>query len=223
VKTLGGTTGSVSLIGAVSPPGGDFSEPVTTHTKEIIQTFWALSKELADARHYPSIDWNSSFSEHINQAALWWEENIDRQWLGRRDQAMALLAQENELSRIVNLVGPEALSSEQRWVMESAAMIREGILQQSALDEIDSYCSAEKQYLLLELVLTVYQRGSELIELGVPVQHLSRMPLISQVKRLKSQYKSDQLDSLGAFRNEIKYVMGKIHAEYETTKKKAIA
>jgi V/A-type H+-transporting ATPase subunit A len=223
VKTLGGDTGSVSLIGAVSPPGGDFSEPVTTHTKEIIQTFWALSKELADARHYPSIDWNSSFSEHIKQAAIWWESNIDQQWLRRRDQAMALLAQENELSRIVNLVGPEALSSEQRWVMESAAMIREGILQQSALDEIDSYSSAEKQFLLLDLVLSVYQRGSELIDLGVPVQHLSRLPLISQVKRLKSQYKSDQLDSLEAFRLEIKQVMGKIHAEYETTKKKALA
>jgi V/A-type H+-transporting ATPase subunit A len=223
VKTLGGDTGSVSLIGAVSPPGGDFSEPVTTHTKEIIQTFWALSKELADARHYPSIDWNSSFSEHIKQAAIWWESNIDQQWLRRRDQAMALLAQENELSRIVNLVGPEALSSEQRWVMESASMIREGILQQSALDEIDSYSSAEKQFLLLDLVLSVYQRGSELIDLGVPVQHLSRLPLISQVKRLKSQYKSDQLDSLEAFRLEIKQVMGKIHAEYETTKKKAIA
>ena len=219
VKTLNGEIGSVSLIGAVSPPGGDFSEPVTTHTKEIIQTFWALSKELADARHYPSIDWNSSFSEHIGQAAQWWEDNVDKEWLARRDQAMALLAQENELSRIVNLVGPEALSSEQRWVMESAAMVREGILQQSALDEIDSYASAEKQYLLLELVLSVYQRGSELIGLGVPVQHLSRLPLISQIKRLKSQYSSEELDELRAFKTEIKDVMGKIHAEYEASRK----
>ena len=219
VKTLNGEIGSVSLIGAVSPPGGDFSEPVTTHTKEIIQTFWALSKELADARHYPSIDWNSSFSEHIGQAAQWWEDNVDKHWLARRDQAMALLAQENELSRIVNLVGPEALSSEQRWVMESAAMVREGILQQSALDEIDSYASAEKQYLLLELVLSVYQRGSELIGLGVPVQHLSRLPLISQIKRLKSQYPSEELDALRAFQTEIKNVMGKIHAEYEASRK----
>ena len=223
VKTLGGDTGSVSLIGAVSPPGGDFSEPVTTHTKEIIQTFWALSKELADARHYPSIDWNSSFSEHINQAAEWWESNIDPNWLGNRDLAMALLAQENELARIVNLVGPEALSAEQRWIMESAAMIREGVLQQSALDEIDSYASAQKQYLLLQLVLNVYERGSELIDLGVPVQHLSRLPLISNVKRLKSQYSSDELGSLEAFRDDIKSVMGRIHAEYETSKKRATA
>ncbi|MCW8962391.1 MAG: V-type ATP synthase subunit A [Gammaproteobacteria bacterium] len=219
VKALSGATGSVSLIGAVSPPGGDFSEPVTTHTKEIIQTFWALSKELADARHYPSIDWNSSFSEHIKQAAQWWETNIDPKWLDRRNLAMALLAQENELARIVNLVGPEALSSEQRWVMESASMVREGILQQSALDEVDSYASAQKQFLLLDLVLSVYQRGSELIDLGVPVQHLSRLPLISKVKRLKSQYDSEHIESLEQFRSEIKRVMGQIHAEYETTKK----
>ena len=221
VKTLGNAIGSVSLIGAVSPPGGDFSEPVTMHTKEIIQTFWALSKELADARHYPSVDWNSSFSEHVNLAAQWWEANISRHWLPRRDQAMSLLSQESELSRIVNLVGPEALSSEQRWIMESAAMIREGILQQSALDEKDSYASAAKQYLLLDLVLSVYQRGSELINLGVPVQHLSRLPLINQVKRLKSQYSSEQLDSMEKFRDEIKTVMGKIFTEYETAKKAA--
>jgi V/A-type H+-transporting ATPase subunit A len=217
VKALCGATGSVSLIGAVSPPGGDFSEPVTTHTKEIIQTFWALSKELADARHYPSIDWNSSFSEHINEASRWWARHISPLWLQRRDLAMSLLAQESELSRMVNLVGPEALSSEQRWVMESAAMIREGILQQSALDEADSYSSAQKQFLLLDLVLTLYQKGAQLVDIGVPVQHLSRLPLISQVKRLKSQYRSDETEKLEQFRNEINKIMGNIHAEYESS------
>jgi V/A-type H+-transporting ATPase subunit A len=215
VQALSGETGSVSLIGAVSPPGGDFSEPVTTHTKEIIQTFWALSKELADARHYPSIDWTSSFSEHIGVAAKWWAENISLQWRQRRDLAMSLLAQESELSRMVNLVGPEALSSEQRWVMESAAMIREGILQQSALDDIDSYSSAQKQFLLLDLVLTMYEKGARLVELGVPVQHLSRLPIISQIKRLKSQYRSDQIEDINKIRSEINKVTGSIQAEYE--------
>ena len=130
---------------------------------------------------------------------------------------MSLLAQESELSRMVNLVGPEALSSEQRWVMESAAMIREGILQQSALDEADSYSSAQKQFLLLDLVLTLYQKGAQLVDIGVPVQHLSRLPLISQIKRLKSQYRSEETEKLELFRNEINKIMGSIHAEYESS------
>ena len=223
VQALCGETGSVSLIGAVSPPGGDFSEPVTTHTKEIIQTFWALSKELADARHYPSIDWNSSFSEHIGVAAQWWSDNISPQWRQRRDLAMTLLAQESELSRMVNLVGPEALSSEQRWVMESAAMIREGILQQSALDEIDSYSSSQKQFLLLDLVLMLYEKGAKLVDLGVPVQHLSRLPIISQIKRLKSQFRSEQVDEINEFRNEINKITGNIQAEYEASSSRQVS
>jgi V/A-type H+-transporting ATPase subunit A len=114
VNAYSGATGSVTLIGAVSPPGGDFSEPVTSHTKDIIDTFWALSKELADARHYPSVDWVGSFSGHVDVAARWWGRNINGGWKERRATALSLLARDAELSRIVNLVGPEALSSAQR-------------------------------------------------------------------------------------------------------------
>ncbi|MCK4709619.1 MAG: V-type ATP synthase subunit A, partial [Gammaproteobacteria bacterium] len=116
VSTLSGQQGSVTLIGAVSPPGGDFSEPVTSHTKEIIRTFWALSKSLADARHYPSVSWLESFTSYADRAARWWSENVNMQWGFRRKQALALLSEADELERIVNLVGPEALSSAQRWV-----------------------------------------------------------------------------------------------------------
>jgi len=114
VQTHGAGSGSVTLIGAVSPPDGDFSEPVTSHTKDIIETFWALFEELADARHYPSIDWVTSFSGHVHTAAQWWAKEVDRNWESRRAQALALLARDAELSRIVDLVGPEALSSAQR-------------------------------------------------------------------------------------------------------------
>jgi V/A-type H+-transporting ATPase subunit A len=214
VTTLGDQKASVTLIGAVSPPGGDFSEPVTSHTKEIVQTFWALSKELADARHYPSIDWNDSFSDYVNIAQQWWAENIDRHWLEYRNEALKLLAHADELARIVNLVGPEALSPAQRWILEGAALIREGILQQSAVDEIDSYCSPEKQMLLLSLILNIYHQGVTLLDAGVPVQQLSELPILTQARRLKSEISSADVNKLREFEQHIQTAFDKIRLEY---------
>jgi V/A-type H+-transporting ATPase subunit A len=214
VKTLAGVEGSVTLIGAVSPPGGDFSEPVTSHTKQIIQTFWALSKDLADARHYPSVDWVDSFSEHVGVAASWWDEHIDPRWLERRNQALALLARDAELSRIVNLVGPEALSSAQRWELEGAALIKEAVLQQSALDDIDAYCSPEKQFLLLQLVMELFDQGQELIRLGAPVQELAEHPMLARVRRAKSSWSSGELQQLRDFSKEISEVFGALKSNY---------
>jgi V/A-type H+-transporting ATPase subunit A len=214
VETQGAGSGSVTLIGAVSPPGGDFSEPVTSHTKDIIETFWALSKELADARHYPSIDWVTSFSGHVHTAAQWWHENIDPSWEERRREALALLARDAELSRIVNLVGPEALSSAQRWDLEGAALIKEGVLQQSALDEVDTFCSPEKQFALLDLVLMIYDLGAELVNRGVPVQEMQRLPLLSRARRIKSLYSSEQLDEIEAFRAEVEQALENLRVEY---------
>ena len=218
VETLDGGRGSVTLIGAVSPPGGDFSEPVTSHTKEIIQTFWALSKELADARHYPSVDWVDSFSQDVGVSAQWWDKEIDTGWLRRRDQALALLARDAELSRIVNLVGPEALSSAQRWELEGAALVKEAVLQQSALDPIDSYCSPRKQFLLLELVMRLFDLGRELIELGAPVQELAEHPILARVRRAKSTWGSDETDKLHDFIREVGEVFAAMRAEYAPRK-----
>ena len=218
VTTLSGKKASVTLIGAVSPPGGDFSEPVTSHTKEIVQTFWALSKELADARHYPSIDWTDSFSDYIDTAQQWWAKNIDTHWQKNRNEALKLLAHADELARIVNLVGPEALSPAQRWVLEGAALIREGVLQQSAVDEIDSFCSPEKQMLLLSLMLDIYHRGVELLEATVPVQQLADLPLLAQARRIKSKFSSTELNSFHAFEQTIKTVFDKIKMEYSYEK-----
>lgn len=219
VTTLSGQKASVTLIGAVSPPGGDFSEPVTSHTKEIVQTFWALSKELADARHYPSIDWNDSFSAYVNIAQQWWAKQIDPHWLEYRNEALKLLAHADELARIVNLVGPEALSATQQWVLISAALIREGVLQQSAVDEIDSFCSPEKQMLLLSLMLNIYHQGMALLESGIPVQQLADLPLLAQARRLKSQFRSTELDKLHQFEQTVRAQFNKIRVEYgyETT------
>lgn len=214
VTTLGDQKASVTLIGAVSPPGGDFSEPVTSHTKEIVQTFWALSKELADARHYPSIDWNDSFSGYVATAQQWWAEQGNTQWLTYRNEALNLLAHADELARIVNLVGPEALSATQRWVLEGAALIREGILQQNALDDLDSFCAPEKQMLLLSLILQIYHQGITLIEAGVPVQQLTGLTILAQARRLKSAFSSAEIDKLQAFEQDIQAAFDKVRLEY---------
>ncbi|HRH82250.1 MAG TPA: V-type ATP synthase subunit A [Thiobacillaceae bacterium] len=215
VEALSGEFGSVSLIGAVSPPGGDFSEPVTSHTKEIIQTFWALSKELADARHYPAIDWLESFSGYVPQAARWWAENVDPRWAEFRAKSLELLAESEELQRIVNLVGVEALSSEQRWTLEAAGLIKEGLLQQAATDDIDSYASPEKQFALLEALLRIHDEGMKLVKMGASARRLLQVPLLAQARRWKSQYKSEQLEELKAKIAEIPDVFEKLAEEYE--------
>ncbi len=214
VETLAGGTGSVTLIGAVSPPGGDFSEPVTSHTKDVVQTFWALSKALADARHYPSVDWNDSFSGYAGIAARWWEEEVDSGWGAAREEALALLTQAGELARIVNLVGPEALSPEQRWVLEGAGLIKEGVLQQSALDPVDSFSTPQKQMALLNLMLEIYHQGARLLQSGVPVQELLRLPLLGRARRCKSSYSNDQLDELKAWGEEVRATFEGLRGEY---------
>ena len=215
VETLAGGHGSVTLIGAVSPPGGDFSEPVTSHTKEIIQTFWALSKELADARHYPAVDWLESFSDSVPAAAKWWSEHVDPRWEAARNEALALLSASEELQRIVNLVGLEALSSEQRWTLEAASLVKEGVLQQAATDEVDSFASPEKQYVLLDAMLQIRAQGMKLVQLGVPARRLLQLPLLAQARRWKSRYRSEQLDELKAAIAEIPYAFERLAQEYE--------
>ncbi len=214
VETLSGGKGSITLIGAVSPPGGDFSEPVTSHTKEIVRTFWALSKELADARHYPAVDWVESFSGYVASCGKWWAEHVDPRWEGHRAAALGILAQADELARIVNLVGPEALSPQQRWALEGVALFKEGVLQQSALDPVDSYCSPQKQFALLDQMLAIYREGIKLLEIGVPVQELLRMPLLADAQRLKGRYANQQMKELAAFADQAKREFDRLRDEY---------
>jgi V/A-type H+-transporting ATPase subunit A len=214
VETLSGGHGSVTLIGAVSPPGGDFSEAVTSHTKDIIQTFWALSKDLADARHYPSVDWLESFSLFVDTAAEWWHENIHEDWLLLRNKALHLLTEAEELIRIVNLVGVEALSGQQRWTLESARLIREGLLQQSALEPNDSFCSPQKQFLLLQLMIDIHERGVGMLKHGMPVQELLKLPLLAKARRWKIAYSSEQMDALEQEARDIVPVFDALRAEY---------
>ena len=214
VEALGGRRGSVTLIGAVSPPGGDFSEPVTAHTKDIVETFWALSKPLADARHYPAVDWTDSFSGNAAIAAQWWAEEVSPEWAERRTQALTLLAQADELTRIVNLVGPEALSPAQRWALEGADLIKQGVLQQSALDPVDSYCPPQKQFALLQTMLNIYRSGSELLELGIPVQEILRLPLLTEARRLKNLPQKKGSEPIPAFEKKAEQAISALREDY---------
>ncbi len=214
VETLAGARGSVTLIGAVSPPGGDFSEPVTAHTKDIIQTFWALSKTLADARHYPAVDWSESFSLFVETAAGWWHANVDPAWADTRTEALALLAQAEELTRIVNLVGVEALSNRQRWALESARLLREGVLQQSAQEPNDSYASPAKQFLLLKLLLDIVHEGEAMIALGVPVRELLALPLLTQARRWKLRYGPDAVAALAREGDTLRAAFDRLRTDY---------
>jgi V/A-type H+-transporting ATPase subunit A len=179
--------GSVSVVGAVSPSGGDFSEPVTQNTLRIVKVFWALSKPLAERRHFPAIDWLTSYSLYLDSLENWYKTNIGPEWSNLRKEGMALLQRDEELREIVMLVGPDALSESQRVVLEAARMIKEDFLIQSALHPVDSYCSPEKTALLMSLIMKFYERMKQSTEKGIPLQRALEIPSKDEIARAKIQ------------------------------------
>jgi V/A-type H+-transporting ATPase subunit A len=214
VENLNGSQGSVSIVGAVSPPGGDFSEPVTQHTKRFIRCFWALDKSLASARHFPAINWLDSYSEYIEDVADWWREKTGKDWYGMRSRAMELLSEESRLSQIVKLVGPDALPYAERMVLETSRLIREGILQQNATDPVDAYSPVEKQIRMLELVLYFHERGMNIIKRGAPINVIHDLPVVDQIIRMKSNIKNDELNRFDEIQKAIDEQMSQLDAEY---------
>ncbi|MFP3958987.1 MAG: V-type ATP synthase subunit A [Spirochaetaceae bacterium] len=193
---LSGNQGSVSIIGAVSPPGGDFSEPVTQHTKRFVRGFWALDRQLANARHYPAISWLDSYSEYVDEIAPWWEEHAGASWVEDRREIMDLLQREVRLKQVVKLVGPDALPDSQRFVLEVATLFKNAFLQQNAFDEVDRYSTVEKQLVMLRLILTYWRRGSEVIRSGVTLVQLRRMKVLTDINRMKMTVENDKLDQI---------------------------
>jgi len=187
VVTLGGDSrvGSLTVVGAVSPPGGDFSEPVTQNTLRITKVFWALDASLADRRHFPAINWLRSYSLYLEDISKWWEENIGKEWLELRNRAMALLQKEAELQEIVQLVGPDALPEKERVVLEGARIVREDFLQQNAFHEVDTYCSARKQYLMLKVMLEFYELASDAVANGARARDIAELEVRDDIARLK--------------------------------------
>jgi V/A-type H+-transporting ATPase subunit A len=186
VEALNGSEGSVTVIGAVSPPGGDFSEPVTQNTLRVNKTFWALDKSLASRRHFPAINWLQSYSLYLDSVSPWYEAK-EKEWRNMRDTAMRLLQKEEQLQEIVQLVGPDALPDNERLILEVTKMLREDFLQQNAYHEVDAFCPIDKQTLMLSLILDFYRMAQAAVEKGVDVRKIPAMKITEAIARMKEQ------------------------------------
>ncbi|GAA0223288.1 ATP synthase subunit A [Haladaptatus pallidirubidus] len=183
-ENINGTEGSVSVIGAVSPPGGDFSEPVTQNTLRIVKTFWALDADLAERRHFPSINWNESYSLYKDQLDPWYEQNVEPDFPEKRQWAVDVLDEEDELQEIVQLVGKDALPEDQQLTLEVARYLREGWLQQNAFHDVDMFCSPEKTYRMLEAIQTFNEEAFTALEAGVPVEEITAIDAAPRLNRM---------------------------------------
>ena len=188
--------GSVTIIGAVSPSGGDFTEPVTTHTMRFIKTFWALDAKLAYSRHYPSINWMNSYSGYLADIAKWWSANIDKEWFNIRSEAYGILQREDTLKEIVRLLGPEALPDEEKLILEVARMIKIGLLQQNSFDDVDTFCSPEKQFKLMKLLVDFYNKGQQAIKTGATLADIRVMSIIPSLLKARMEIKDDEMSKL---------------------------
>ena len=183
-ENLNGSEGSVSVVGAVSPPGGDFSEPVTQNTLRIVKTFWALDSDLAERRHFPAINWNESYSLYKDQLDDWWVENVAEDWPEERQWAVDVLDEEDELQEIVQLVGKDALPEDQQLTLEVARYLREAFLQQNALHDIDTFCPPEKTYLIITAIHHFSEEAFSALEAGVPVEEITDIDAAPRLNRL---------------------------------------
>jgi V/A-type H+/Na+-transporting ATPase subunit A len=193
VKALGTPerTGSVTLIGAVSPTGADFTEPVTANTIRFVSTFWALDTNLAYSRHYPAINWMTSYSGYVETVARWWAENVNEDWMSLRAESYEILQKEDVLKEIVRLLGPAALPDEERLVLDVARLIKMGYLQQSAYDPVDTYCSPRKQVKLLEIFVTFYREALGALAAGATLSQIENLPAIPKMIRAKFEIKGE--------------------------------
>jgi len=205
VRALGSPerAGSVTIVGAVSPSGADFTEPVTTHTIRFIKTFWALDTRLAYSRHYPSINWMQSYSGYLEDVSKWWKQNVSADWYELRAQSYEILQREDTLKEIVRLLGPEALPDEEKLILELARMIKIGILQQNSFDNVDTYCSPEKQLKLVRLMIKFYKESQKALREGIPLTDIRALPIITTLLKAKFEIPDDQVSKLDNLANRL--------------------
>ncbi|KQC07268.1 MAG: ATP synthase subunit A [Smithella sp. SDB] len=206
VETLSGRDGDITIIGAVSPPGGDFSEPVTQHTSRFVRCFWALDKILADARHYPSISWIDSYTEYLTDIEDWWK-NLDDKWLITRNDVMNILLEDHRLEQVVKLVGSDALPPSEQYILFCAEIIKNAFLQQNSFDPQDKFCAPEKQLKLLNSLLTLYKKGLELVHNGVSVKNIATQDVVSEIVRLKSEVPNKELTEIDAYMKRLEQTL----------------
>ena len=203
VKNLNGTEGSITIIGAVSPQGSDFSEPVTQNTKRFTRCFWALDKSLAYARHYPAINWNTSYSEYVNDLSAWYYDNAGPEFMNYRDELCSILLEENSLMEIVKLIGADVLPDDQKLVIEIARVIRVGFLQQNAFHKEDTYVPLAKQMKMMEIILYLYHQCREVVAKQVPISKITKLGLFDKLVKIKYDVPNDRLDMFDDYRTEI--------------------
>ena len=198
IRALGSPdrSGSVTLVGAVSPSGADFTEPVTTHTIRFIKTFWALDTRLAYSRHYPSINWMQSYSGYLEDISKWWKENVSPDWYDLRAESYHILQREDTLKEIVRLLGPEALPDEEKLVLEVARMIKIGILQQNSFDKVDTYCGPVKQLKLVRLMVKFYKEAQKALKDGKSLADIRALPIITTLLKAKFEVTDEQISKL---------------------------
>lgn len=203
MDNLNGTKGSVTIIGAVSPQGSDFSEPVTQNTKRFVRTFWALDKALAYARHYFAINWNQSYSEYVPDLARWFNKNVDSKFLRDRQELASILAEETKLMEIVKLMGSDVLPDDQKLIIEVAKVVRVGYLQQNAFHPDDTYVPLEKQLKMMEVILYLYKRGKEVVNAGKPIRLILETGIFDKVIKMKYDIPNNNLDLFDDYYKDI--------------------
>ncbi|HIX67492.1 MAG TPA: V-type ATP synthase subunit A [Candidatus Anaerostipes excrementavium] len=203
MHNLNGSDGSVTIIGAVSPQGGDFSEPVTQNTKRFVRCFWGLDKSLAYERHFPAIHWLTSYSEYLTDLAGWYHENVSPKFVDYRNRLMAILNQENSLMEIVKLIGGDVLPDDQKLTLEIAKVIRLGFLQQNAFHKDDTCVSMEKQFKMMEVILYLFKKCRELVARGMPMSVLKAEHMFERVIAMKYDVPNDNLQMLDFYHQEI--------------------
>lgn len=203
VTTLSEKEGSITIIGSISPPGGDFSEPVTQHTKRYVRCFWALDRDLANARHYPSISWIDSYSEYLNEIALWWQEKLDPDWLSMRNQIIELLQKEIRLQQVVKLVGPDVLPDSQKVILETCAIFKNTFLQQSAFDKIDMFSVPKKQVKMLKIITAFYKKSLEAVKSGITLIEIKKSKVYSEIMKMKWTYTNEDADKLDGLLKQV--------------------
>ena len=203
VQNLNGSEGSVSIIGAVSPQGGDFSEPVTQNTKRFVRCFWGLDKNLAYARHFPAIQWLTSYSEYLTDLSGWYETNVDKNFVEYRNRLVMLLNQESSLMEIVKLIGSDVLPDDQKLVLEIARVIRLGFLQQNAFHKDDTCVPLKKQFKMMEIILYLYEKCRALISIGMPVSVLKEEKIFERVIAIRYDVPNDRPDMFDGYKKQI--------------------
>ena len=203
VKTLNGNEGSVTIIGAVSPQGGDFSEPVTQNTKRFVRCFWGLDKNLAYSRHFPAINWLSSYSEYLPDLASWYADNVGPDFIDDRNQLVSILNQESSLMEIVKLIGNDVLPDDQKLTLEIARVIRLGFLQQNAFHPQDTCVPLEKQKKMMDTILYLYSKAKALVSMGMPMSVLKEDKIFDKVIAIKYDVENDRLDKFDDYKAAI--------------------